>query len=443
MSAKPLSDLRRSPSSPPRMEAPGGLPTRADIEEWSSSVKDLSNAAAEYRQCANDLDAVADAHCQALSSPGGTEWTGDGADGARQAGYVDRGVVWQATDHIRKNLAKAADDGAQNVNAARNRVQDAIDLAEQDGFKVGDDLSVADTKTYTELSQYNARLAKATEHSQDVAKLAAALVAEDAQAGMKLSTEANALDAMVPENWGMKGQLPGETPAPNFEAVDFNEDEPLPGPGPAMAGQPTIPPNRFIGDQRFGHWEPVTESDPAPSKNEYRPLRVGDDPTQLGGTTGMYTPGKNWIQDSSAPYLQYQEEYRFRIAGQEATTYTQTINDNGVLKQERWVQNVYEYQENTRFVPGGDIRANGKDGSLGGLPPVTIYDHDWKQISPQEVVSLSADNSTVKYYLPDGCGGQFTVENGVPVGGYSGLPPVSTTPTPSTGEVPPVMTRPH
>jgi len=73
--------------------------------------------------------------------------------------------------------------------------------------------------------------------------------------------------------------------------------------------------------------------------------------------------------------------------------------------------------------------------------PITTYDNDWKQISPQEIVSLSADNSAVKYYLPDGCGGQFTMEQGVPIGGYSGLPPIAMVPGP--GEVPPSMHQPR
>lgn len=78
--------------------------------------------------------------------------------------------------------------------------------------------------------------------------------------------------------------------------------------------------------------------------------------------------------------------------------------------------------------------------SLSGLPPVLTIDNGWKQIPPQDIASFSAHNPTAKHYLPDGCGGQFTFKEGVPVGGFSGLPPVSMTPGP--GEVPPSMHRP-
>ncbi|WP_142386852.1 hypothetical protein [Mycobacterium hubeiense] len=438
-------DLLRPPGSPPRVAAPTGLPTKVEIDEWTGAINDLFSAAAEYRRCAKSLDAIADAHCQTLSAPGGTDWEGSGADAAREAAYADRGVVWQATDHIRHNLAKAAEDGAQAVSAARNRVIEAIDQAEQDGFTVGDDLSVADTNTYTDMSVYQARQAKAAEHSQDIAKLAGELVAADTHAGRQLSTEAAALDAMVPTSWGPRRQESDDRPTSDIEAVDHERGEPALESDPAPAGQAGNPPNGFVGDQRFGHWEPVVPppyvgATPPPLKPEYRPFP--EDPTKLGGTTGMYTPGRTWVQDSSAPYVQRQEEYRFRIAGQEATTYTRMVNENGVWKQERWVQNVYEYQRNTQLVFGGDISRNGEKGSLAGLPPMPNFDNEWKRILPQEIAVLSAQNPTIKYYLPDGCGGQFTFENGVPVGGYSGLPPASMTPIPGTGQVPPVMTRP-
>ncbi|MBP2450956.1 hypothetical protein [Mycolicibacterium lutetiense] len=425
------------------MAAPTRLPTRTDIDQWTEAISDLTTASADYRRCASSLETIADAHCQMLSSPGGTDWTGDGGDAAREAAYRDRGIVWQATDHLRNNLARVADQGAQDINAARNRVQEAIDLAEQDGFTVGDDLSVSDTDTYTTMAEYTTRQTKAAEHSQDIARQASGLVDEDAHAGQKLSVEAAALDAVAPASWGAGG-IPTDGSTPGFNPVDHEVGDPqTEPPHPVQQG---APPNRFVGDSRFGHWSPVPlthDGSSPPLKSEYRPLDVSDDPTKLAGTTGMYTPGKNWIQDSSAPYAQYKEEYRFRIAGQEATTHTRMVNDNGTWRQERWVQNVYEYQQNKQFVAGGDVRVKGKDGSLGGLPPVTLYDNDWKRIAPQEIVSLSANNSAVKYYLPDGCGGQFTIEKGVPVGGYSGMPPVSLTPTPGSGEVPPIMQRPR
>jgi hypothetical protein len=221
----------------------------------------------------------------------------------------------------------------------------------------------------------------------------------------------------------------------NIRGVDYNtggSGEPL----PKVPGQPVDPTNPFIGDQRFGQWEnvvapPYAGATPPPLKPEYRPFPDGT-PLKTGGTTGWYTPGKSWIGDIDPPYAQLQEEYRFRMAGTEATTYTRVVYDNGAWHQQRWVQNVYEYQKNTQLAMGGDISVKGTTGDIGGLPTIPKIDYQWKPISPSQIASLSANNMEVTYYLPDGCGGQFTYQGGVPVGGNGGLPPS-----------PPIMTRPR
>ena len=137
---------------------------------------------------------------------------------------------------------------------------------------------------------------------------------------------------------------------PAFQGVDFKLDTPD-EPPPLVPGQPIDPANPFIGDQRFGHWEsviapPYTGATPPPLTRQYHPFPEGT-PLKTGGTTGWYTPGRNWAAD--APYAQYQEQYRFRISGREATAYTRMVHQNGRWQQERWVQNVYEYQRNTQM----------------------------------------------------------------------------------------------
>jgi hypothetical protein len=215
--------------------------------------------------------------------------------------------------------------------------------------------------------------------------------------------------------------------------VDFTSDIPE-EPAPLVPGQPLDPTNPFIGDQRFGHWEnvialPYTGTIPSPLTRQYRPFPEGT-PLKTGGTTGWYTPERNWAADE--PYAQYQEAYRFRIAGQEATTYTRTVRQNGRWQQERWVQNVYEFQKNTQMSFSGDVSVRGKEGDIGGLTLLPHIDYEWKPIGPNEIATLSATNAVTTYYLPDGCGGQFTYQGGVPVGGLSGLP-----------STPPIMTRPR
>jgi hypothetical protein len=197
-------------------------------------------------------------------------------------------------------------------------------------------------------------------------------------------------------------------------------------PEPPQAGQPVGPTTPWwVGDNRFGHWEdvppapPYVGASPPPLKDRYDPFPPGN-PGVVGPSTGMYTPGQSWIGDIDPPAVVGQEGYKFRIAGFDHTTTTRMVNINGQWQQQRWVQNVYEYQRNTSYAAGGD---------LAGLPPIQNIDQTWKPISIPQVAQLSANNPSVTYYLPNDCGGTTNFQNGAaPV---SGTPPT------------PVMTKPR
>ena len=167
------------------------------------------------------------------------------------------------------------------------------------------------------------------------------------------------------EYQALDSQRSGQTASPEdlltVRGVEFNSDIPE-EPPPLVPGQPIDPTNPFIGDQRFGHWAtviapPYTGATPPPLNRQYHQFPEGT-PLKTGGTTGWYTPGRNWAADP--PYAQYQEQYRFRMAGREATTYTRMVLENGRWQQERWVQNVYEYQRNTQTSFGGDVSGEGQ-----------------------------------------------------------------------------------
>lgn len=212
-------------------------------------------------------------------------------------------------------------------------------------------------------------------------------------------------------------------------------DRPIPTSGPTatppppVTGQPVDPANPFAGDPNFGNWEdvpvppPYVGATPPPLKPEYRPLPEGS-PLKIGGTTGFYTPGRTWVTDDQAPYAQLQEAYRFRMAGTEATTTTRMVFQDGVWRQQRWVQNVYEYQRNTQVTLQGPIKSQG-EADIDALTPPPYIDQKWKPISLAQVVSLSNANMDTTYYLPDGCGGQLQYVGGVLT---NGIPPASTIP---------------
>lgn len=202
-------------------------------------------------------------------------------------------------------------------------------------------------------------------------------------------------------------------------------------------GEPAVaidPRNPFVGDERFGHWQqvvppPYVGHDPPPPWTGHRPLQP---PLDTGGPTGFYPPGgKTWADDNAPPFAHLEEQYKIRISGQDYTPYTRVVDGH----QEQWVQYTYEAQRFTQVPIGGAIWAphgpNEITGELGGIrtgglaginPPPHIG--PWQPITLPQIASLSAANPTVQYYMPDGCGGQFTFINGTATGGNSGLPPI-------------------
>jgi hypothetical protein len=207
----PTALLRTPAITPGAASGPGlGLPARSEIEAWIDTINDLSSSATTYRAAAERVESAADAHVQQMSAPGGTVWEGDAADTARESSYVDRGVVYHAADQMR-GLAKIASLGAQNLAQARDRALDAISDAESDGFQVGNDLTVTDSRRYTsrELSLYEERKTKAEEHHSYITMRARALASEDAAVGTKLHTGAAHLTGSIPLGWGNE-HAPGQ-----------------------------------------------------------------------------------------------------------------------------------------------------------------------------------------------------------------------------------------
>ena len=122
--------------------------------------------------------------------------------------------------------------------------------------------------------------------------------------------------------------------------------DPVPA-SPASPPVATDPRNPFIGDPRFGYWKdyvpaPYTGTAPPPPPTQHVPF---DGPP--GGSTGFYTPGRTWIGDNDAPFAAYQEQYRFRIAGEDLTSYTRTGPDG---HPQRWVAYTYEAQQSKTSV---------------------------------------------------------------------------------------------
>jgi len=346
----------------------------------------------------------------------GSQWSGSAADNYDEANTKQRRMIGQLAS-LDQRLASEIDlsaqvveSGRRDLETVRQRVIDAAAAVPDN--RAGERMKIAIAQAGLAQVQEIVQRSNAESHAIG-----------DRIRGLR--DEYQALDNL--------DRTTSFDERPAFQGVDFKLDTPE-EPPPLVPGQPIDPANPFIGDQRFGHWErviapPYTGVTPPALTRRYHPFPEGT-PLKTGGTTGWYTPGKNWAADP--PYVQYQEQYRFRIAGREATAYTRMVHQNGHWQQERWVQNVYEYQRNTQILFGGDVSVKGKQGDIAALPSPPHIDYEWKPIGLNEIASLSATNTATTYYLPDGCGGHISYQGGVPVGGMSGLPPS-----------PPIMTRPR
>lgn len=195
-------DLLRAPGRSPTAASNPGAASRPEIESWSTSIGKLSSAAEAFGAAAKDIEIAADAHVQQLLTPGDTDWEGEAADAAQQQGFSDRGVVYAAAELIQR-IRRVASTGAGTIQSARDLALEAISEAENDDFRVEDDLTVADTRRYTaqQASLYESRRAMAEAHHAYIAMRARSLVTEDIRVGAELSSGALELEALVPSDW--------------------------------------------------------------------------------------------------------------------------------------------------------------------------------------------------------------------------------------------------
>lgn len=244
-----------------------------------------------------------------------------------------------------------------------------------------------------------------------------------------------AIPTDLPKN-GPDDTIVGPSDGPRIVNVDNPHTDGDPRPPQAAVD----PRNPFVGDERFGQWvdvvpPPYTGDTPPPPWTGHRDfppetMEIGQ-PKGPAGPSGFYTPGgRPWADGNAPPMADWQEQYAFRMSGQDYTPYTRMVDGH----QQQWVQNTYEAREWTRVNINGPAWA-GKDpnpitgelggtttGGLGGISPPP-YMHPWRPIGLNEIATLSGQNPTVPFYVPDGCGGKLTFQGGVPHGGLT-PPPV-------------------
>ncbi|MHA7652041.1 hypothetical protein ACX9NE_23130 [Mycobacterium sp. ML4] len=177
-----------------------GPPTRSRIEAFDQTADLLTEAAAQWRARAAVMERAAHAYLEQLTSPGGTAWDGQAAGSAVQMAHTDTAAVLAAVDHAHQ-MADVAHRGGEDLRGARAEALEAIAEAEDDGFRVGEDLSVTDMRAAHSPAQQIARHQHAETHRSFIAHRVARLAAANATITTTLHTGATHMADMAPAHW--------------------------------------------------------------------------------------------------------------------------------------------------------------------------------------------------------------------------------------------------
>ncbi|SHT86856.1 putative conserved membrane protein [Mycobacteroides abscessus subsp. bolletii] len=210
----------------------GALPTLSEIENWSTAH--LDDAAEKWPQLGKHSVDVATQHRDNMAAPAGTEWHGQTHEAAFEAADNHASRV-SAQSSLIDEAGSIAKSGSADVRAMRQLVLEAVAEAQQDGFRVNQDLSVTDTKPHPQ--QTATRVQSGQGHAEFIRWRAGQLVATDDQVNARLQTKAT--------------EIHGSVQSPQVHAVDFQRDTPRDPPKPDPKGPHPDYPGR-TNDGKFG-----------------------------------------------------------------------------------------------------------------------------------------------------------------------------------------------
>ncbi|MDH6198879.1 hypothetical protein M2272_005543 [Mycobacterium frederiksbergense] len=171
---------------------PAGALTRSQLENWDTTY--LADAAARWRQLAAESEELFEWHRQNVCAPGGTEWSGAAGEAAAERVSADAVLIRKQGD-IQREAADIAEDGSRDIRLAVGQVLDAIAAAEDDGFKVAEDLTVRDARRI-DVTTMAARYTASREHAEDIRWHCERLLQADIYLGQRLESKSLELAAV-------------------------------------------------------------------------------------------------------------------------------------------------------------------------------------------------------------------------------------------------------
>ncbi|MCT7658344.1 hypothetical protein [Mycobacterium deserti] len=261
------------------------VPSLSQIRAWET--EHLVDAATTWRTTADQWQGSFFQVASHMPAPGGTPWEGAASEAAQSRASADAMKVDELAASLR-SASTVAGYGADEIDAKRQAVLEAIESAESVGFTVGEDLSV--TSRYTDLTPEAeaARQAQAQVLAADINAKATALATADYEVAAKVASAAS----------GVRDVTFGEGPGADTGA-DSTQDEPVAlaagwkqGPSENPAPPPPSPPPPVRGLPPEGLQPPVSGTlTPGPASRPSEQRIGGQSLWDEKGGEWRYYPG--------------------------------------------------------------------------------------------------------------------------------------------------------
>ena len=219
------------------------IPTLSQIQRWDT--QHLESAADHWQARAQNWEGSFTAVYRQVPAPGGVRWGGRAADAALQHVGADRLQAVGAADTLYR-AAAAAREGAFQIDGAKQTALQAVQAAHDQGFVVGEDLSVTDRSGQRSPILAAQRQAQAQVHAAAIRTAAADLAATDATAASQITGAAAGLGetqfndgvTAAPDDQIVGDPKPGSS---HIQLVDNTTQAPTPGTQPQIGPFPVPP----------------------------------------------------------------------------------------------------------------------------------------------------------------------------------------------------------
>lgn len=242
------------------MPAVATIPGLSELLAWPT--EHLTEAAGSWETVAERSYGVANRVWRDALS---VDWHGEAADALRTVTHADMTTTSAVADQLQA-AARVARSGASDLDAARSRLQYAVEDAREAGFDVGEDLSVADRTSGGSAALRAARQAEAETLAGDIRQRATKLIGLDEQVATKITAAVDGISQSFPPN-------------NRVQAVDYHRWKEDPTPPPEPPEPEPEPPWRHLPPPK--NWEDVRKAWLKLRHGEHKTVRELDTPEEI------------------------------------------------------------------------------------------------------------------------------------------------------------------